>query len=565
MTRPASYTSLAFAAAVILALLATCAVTFSSARPQPPQIIAPRNPEDASTIQDSPVTKTPPKVLVIGGGLAGMAAAQELAEKGFSVTIKEGAPVLGGRLNSYPVQPFQVYDEKVLKNQESFPNLDKEQKFNVIHGLHGWFINSYHNFREKIIEKLGLYKNFRDWGEVDYVFRKYAPERIYSKGPYPLNLLGILARSPNFGPSTALGLTFALPDLAFFDYAKVSKYDNMTMREWAASKNVDKKFFDIILDPAAAVTLSRREDFSAAELLTMVQIYFLASPDADFRLIPTKPFSRSVIDPWADYLRTQLNVDIQVNAYVQGLRLRKGKIVGVRDLYREITEYDEIVLALDIPGLRSVLQNSIAEDAVSQSVLNRLRSPAEKIKLAPPYKVMRVWFDKALPKNTSDILETPEHDPINLIAQFHLIEDESAEWAKKTGGSVMEFHLYALDSEMADLEDDQIWDRIRPVVLDIYPQMADFKVLGYNVNSYENFPSFAKGQQSFRPNVRYPFEKADIANMYWCGDWIQTDFPSFLMERAVSTGFEAANEILYKYGVKQTPLKAVSNKGPGLF
>lgn len=49
---------------------------------------------------------------------------------------------------------------------------------------------------------------------------------------------------------------------------------------------------------------------------------------------------------------------------------------------------------------------------------------------------MRVWFDRQLSgKNgTIDILETPDFAPVNLIAQYHLLEEESAAWANKTGG-----------------------------------------------------------------------------------------------------------------------------------
>ena len=56
-------------------------------------------------------------------------------------------------------------------------------------------------------------------------------------------------------------------------------------------------------------------------------------------------------------------------------------------------------------------------------------------------KVLRIWFDKQLNSSAPDILETPDFTPINLIAQYHLLEEEFIVWANKTGGSVMEFQL----------------------------------------------------------------------------------------------------------------------------
>lgn len=41
-------------------------------------------------------------------------------------------------------------------------------------------------------------------------------------------------------------------------------------------------------------------------------------------------------------------------------------------------------------------------------------------------------------------------------------------------------------------------------------------------------------------------------------------YPSFIMERAVSTGREAANFVLLDSGVRQVTLKVLAGKGPGL-
>jgi 15-cis-phytoene desaturase len=48
-------------------------------------------------------SSTNPKVIVLGGGVAGMSAAQELAERGFEVRVCEHKPVPGGKARSIPV------------------------------------------------------------------------------------------------------------------------------------------------------------------------------------------------------------------------------------------------------------------------------------------------------------------------------------------------------------------------------------------------------------------------------------------------------------------------------
>ena len=104
---------------------------------------------------------------------------------------------------------------------------------------------------------------------------------------------------------------------------------------------------------------------------------------------------------------------------------------------------------------------------------------------------------------------------------------------------VIEFHLYTFSKSFPkETPDELVWDLISPTVKHIYPEIfeRDFKLLAYHVNSYENFASYEKGLNAFRPSVNSIAEKCLIPNVYIAGDWIKTAYPTALMERAVSTG-----------------------------
>ena len=49
-------------------------------------------------------TGTTPHVVVIGGGIAGLAAAFFLRDRGLDVTVLEGSPRLGGKLAVSPIE-----------------------------------------------------------------------------------------------------------------------------------------------------------------------------------------------------------------------------------------------------------------------------------------------------------------------------------------------------------------------------------------------------------------------------------------------------------------------------
>jgi isorenieratene synthase len=88
-------------------------------------------------------------------------------------------------------------------------------------------------------------------------------------------------------------------------------------------------------------------------------------------------------------------------------------------------------------------------------------------------------------------------------------------------------------------------------------------VLAYHVNSYRNFASFEKGLTAFRPKATV-FQQANLSGIFIAGDWIFTNYPSALMERAVSTGREAANGILLSDHVRQASLLVTNPRGPGI-
>ena len=120
----------------------------------------PMNPEAPLTLPSG----TRKRVLVIGGGIAGLSAALELSQRGYQVTVKEAASQFGGRLHTRT------------------ENL-RTGSVRVEHGLHMWF-HQYYNFFD-ILNRLGtLETHFAPFNEVYYEFSDYQPELIKSQSTY---------------------------------------------------------------------------------------------------------------------------------------------------------------------------------------------------------------------------------------------------------------------------------------------------------------------------------------------------------------------------------------------
>ena len=118
-----------------------------------------------------------------------------------------------------------------------------------------------------------------------------------------MNLFGIISRSPNLKLIDCIESSDCLPDLVSFDYGKIyQKYDNISFPEWAKEKKVVQSFYDIIMQPALSITLNEREVFSAAEMLSFMQIYFLTDSRSDTREVPIVNFYQALLKPWIDHL-----------------------------------------------------------------------------------------------------------------------------------------------------------------------------------------------------------------------------------------------------------------------
>ena len=232
--------------------------------------------------------------------------------------------------------------------------------------------------------------------------------------------------------------------------------------------------------------------------------------------------------------------------------------------------YDHVILTSGLASTKTILRSSLEilnpEDKLTNGRLNNvIEKHLQKLPVAPPFKILTVWFDKRLEGSYNpDIVQTPSFPPITLIAQYHMIKEDYALWANKSGGSVFMFHMFAW--QHGEVADDKIWNFIAPAVRDIFPEIFErgFKVLAYHVGGSATYPSYEKGLEKYRPTVNFPKEYG-FPNLAVAGNWLHVDYPTALIERPISTGREAANQILLSDHVRQAPLVVTHSHGPGYF
>lgn len=494
-----------------------------------PRIIEPTNITDPLTLP----ADVKRKVLVVGGGIAGLSAAMELKERGFDVTVVESEGRVGGRLRTESVEVGP--DGTSLE---------------IEHGYHAWFKG--YPVLHDIIDRLEIGSELVPEDAVHFTFPDYEDEVLtVEPNAHVLNMLGIVARSPNLDLMDAFKALPGLLPAFFYDHeANYEKYDGISFLDWAEEKKIPKPFLDVFLEPALGVTLNRPEEISAAQAFELMWNYFMHRPDANAREVTKQDHYTSFLEPWQRYLET-LGVEVQTGRRVEGLALEDGRVVGELDGNGKMkARYDDVVIATSTPGLQHILENSRGRDTKSTEALERMQAVTDRLEVAPQYHVLRVGLvDKAPNADRPAVLEVPRHQPLDVVVEFNKLEAESREWVESNQGSaILEVHLYDTP-ELDGLDGEQIWQHIQPQVRQLMPELEGARLAFANVNRHTDFTSYGLRQRSEAPDADVG-PKSGVDNLFLAGDLVKLPFPGKLMEGAAASGRWASRFVCERNGVR---------------
>ncbi|WP_194117764.1 FAD-dependent oxidoreductase [Streptomyces hoynatensis] len=471
-----------------------------------------------------------PSAAVVGGGIAGLAAATALAERGVRVTLYEREEVLGGRVAGWPV------------------TLADGSRATMSRGFHAFF-RQYYNLRALLrradpgLRALTALPDYPLWHAAGL-------REGFSRVPRtpPWNALGYLALSPACGARDLLRMrpSAALPLLDVRVPEVYERLDGISARA----------FLDAIRFPPAArhaafEVFSRSffadpGELSAAEMVLMCHVYFLGSSEGLLFDVPREPFPAALWEPLARHLGG-LGAEIRAGAAVRRVEPLPCGGFEVLAASPGARRHDAVVLALDTAGLRGLVARS-----------PRLGDPGWRatiaaLRTAPPFLVSRLWLDRPVAAGRSGFLATGGFGTLDNVSVLDRWEGEAARWAARTGGSVVELHAYALPHHADPAGQQRL---LRAELGRVYPETRAARVLDARHLWREDCPLFAVGGHAGRPAVRTPHPRLTLA-----GDLVRTGLPVALMERAATSGLLAANALLAGWGLAGHPLWTVPGRG----
>ncbi len=468
-----------------------------------------------------------PSVAVIGGGIAGLAAATGLAERGVRVDVIEAQEQLGGRVSGWR-------DE-----------LRDGSPVAMNRGFHAFF-RQYYNLRallRRADPHLSRLSPVTDYPLIDGAGR-HDTFRGLPRTP-PLNALAFALRSPTFRlrDLVKLNARAAAPLVSVAVPETYDRLDDLDAATFLRDINFPDAARHLAFEVFARSFFARPDHLSAAELVTMFHIYFLGSSEGLTFDVANANFDAALWSPLRDYL-SHLGVRFHTGVTATSVTSEMTGVL-VHTARGDTVAADAAVLATDVPALQRIV------DASPELGNAAWRERIAGLGTAPAFVVLRLWLDRAVAPDRAAFVGTGGRAPLDNISVLERYEREAAQWAARTGGSVVELHAYSVTES-----DTAVRAALLARMHELYPETASAAIVDERLLRKQDCPRFAPGDFADRPTVPTPDPRIMLA-----GDGIRVDLPVALMERAATTGWIAANRLLANFGLAGHDLYTVPTRG----
>ncbi|MGE3314325.1 MAG: hydroxysqualene dehydroxylase HpnE [Planctomycetaceae bacterium] len=449
------------------------------------------------------------RTIVIGGGLAGLAAATSLASRGVPVTLLESRPRLGGRASSF----VDHATGEVIDNCQ--------------HVILGCCTNFRHFCRE-----VGLSEFFRVEPELYFVARDGKVNRFSASSwlPAPLHLFGAFRRLSYLKFDELRAIASGLRALAQCD---LSNWTGRSFSEWLTahrqtSATVDR-FWNVVLVSALSETPDRIDVGYARKVFVDS---FLASRSGWEMQLPTVPLDELYGSVVTDYLERH-GATVRLQSGVERLEINENRVCGVTLRSGEVLEGTQFILAVPHERVLGMLPEPLRQHPSIDSV-NRM-SPA-------PITSVHLWFD-------APITELPHVVLVDRLCQWVFNRSKlHAEPANQPGPASYYYQIVISASHaLRDRSNQQVVDDVVRELQDVWPEARTARRIHSRVVT-EHTAVFSPrpGIDALRPEQQSPIE-----NLQFAGDWTRTGWPA-TMEGAVRSGYLAAQNVLAQRGQSES-------------
>jgi hypothetical protein len=443
---------------------------------------------------------TTPSAIVVGGGLAGMVVARELALRGWRVILLERSKRLGGKAGS-----------------------DLKNGCLVDHGYHV-FPQWYPNVRA-IVERIGV--RLIDFDRYHFLLPDGYPRRVTVRGPSGLSAMwhyifnGLLPWYHNilYIYSVLDMISRPLSEKSFLD--RVSQI-GLIRGKWYTSESVAEMGQENVLKASAIAVY----DLSAMTAKRIAS-YWVRQASPFLSILPGD-LQTVFIDPQVRELEA-LGIEIRYDSEVCDVVMHEGIVAAIA--LSDGTELSADVYALCTPFevTRTWLHDSLYEADPELGNMHFLE--------AQPMAALHLRLQRELP-------DLPQ-EHVFLHGSYYALSfiDVTPHWQGLDGKHELSFissNYSPLNEVSAECAKDLLFEEIGE-----YLPITPADVESWELNPNTDVPLFINtiGAWTNRPRP-----KTKIKNLYLAGDFVKNAIDLACMEGAVSAALEAAAHILSDHG-----------------
>jgi zeta-carotene desaturase len=485
------------------------------------------------------------RVAIVGAGLAGLAAAVELADAGHEVELFESRSFVGGKVGSW---------------------IDADGN-HIEMGLHVFFNNYYNLFA--LLKKVGAFEYLLpkehvhtfintggDIGKLDFRFLLGAPFHGL-KAFFTTEQLTVLDKLQN---ALALGTSPIVPGLVNYDAAMkwIRSLDRISFADWFRSHGGSQRSLERMWDPIAlALGFIDTEQISARCMLTIFMMFAAKTEASRLNLLAGSP-DEYIHKPILKYIQARgakvyTRRQTRRILFEQGEQTRvTGLVVANGDVEETVTA-DVYLAACDVPGIQRLLPQEWRKWREFDNIYKLEAVPVVTVQLR--FDGWVTEMQNATERHQLDHAAGIDNLLYSADADFSCFADlaltSPKDYYREGQGSLMQVVLTPGDP-FIKMSNEEIAQHALQQLHALFPSSRQLNMTWFNVVKL--------AQSLYRENpgmdVYRPPQKTPIPNFFLAGSYTQQDYIDS-MEGATISGMQAAAAILEPTGYKV--------KGTGLF
>lgn len=308
-------------------------------------------------------------VAVLGGGVAGLSAAHELAERGFHVHVYERKSALGGKARSITVPNSGQNGRLPLPGEHGFrffPGFYRhvtDTMHRIPYGAHGNTFDNLTVATRMLLARAGQ-------TEMTWVARR--PTNLEEFRLFLMELLtpfGVPLDELNYFVSRVLIVATSCPE------RRLAEYENIPWWDFIGAAHRSKTYQAYLGQGMTRSLVAMRAEESSTRSVGTIQLQLLTgliSPDRVFDRLLAGPTNDVWIHPWTQYLE-KLGVEFHTGTRVTEIHTNGGRVTGVAATTGEITA-DFYIAAVPVEVMTALTTPALKSAAPSLANLDKLQT-----------------------------------------------------------------------------------------------------------------------------------------------------------------------------------------------